>query len=183
MTWDGSSHGYPTVTQYNTIVIAAAYNNEWHQGYSYPPSSNPFNAYYVDDCVAADPGGSNNDPPETPTITGPTSGNVGTPYTYTFNSVDPDGDDVEYYIKWGDGHVEMWDGPHASGVDVNIAHTYTREKTFTIEAKARDSFGEESDWGTFTVTMPRSRTINSLFLQFLQNHQNAFPLLRQLLGL
>ena len=183
MTWDGSSHGYPTVTQYNTIVIAAAYNDEWHQGYSYPPSTNPFDAYYVDECVAVDAGGSPNEPPETPTITGPTNGGVDTSLTFTFNSVDPDGDDVEYYIKWGDGHIENWDGPYSSGMDVSLAHTYTMEDTFTIEAKARDTFGDESGWATFTVTIPRSKTINSLFLRFIESHPNMFPILRQLLGL
>ena len=183
MTWDGSSHGYPTVTPGNTIVIAAAYNDEWHQGYSYPPSSNPFDAYYVDECVAAEPGASNNNPPETPTISGPTNGGIDTPLTFTFNSVDPDDDDVEYYIKWGDGYIENWDGPHASGIDVSLIHTYTREKTFTIEAKARDIFGDESGWATFTVTIPRSKNIDSLFLRFLENHPNMFLLLRQMLGL
>jgi hypothetical protein len=183
MTWDGTSHGYSTVTPGNTIVIAAAYNDEWHQGYSYPPSTNPFDAYYVDECVAAEPGGSSNNPPETPTITGPTNGGVDTPLTFTFNSDDPDDDDVEYYIKWGDGYVELWDGPHSSGSDVSFIHTYTTENTFTIEAKARDIYGDESDWATHTVTIPRSKTIDSLFLGFLQSHPNTFPLLRQLLGL
>ena len=183
VTWDGSSHGYPTVTPGNTIIIAAAYNDEWHQGYSYPPSTNPFDAYYVDECVAAEPGASTNDPPETPTITGPTNGGIDTPLTFTFNSVDPDGDDVEYYIRWGDGHVENWDGPHASGSDVILAHTYTRENTYTIEAKARDTFGDESGWATHSVTIPRSKNIGSIFLRFLEKHPNTFPILRQLLGL
>ncbi len=182
ISWDGSSHGYPTVTQGNTIVIAAAYNDEWHQGYSYPPSSNPFDAYYVDECVSTEPGGSNNDPPETPTISGPSNGGIDTPLTFTFNSVDPDGDDIEYYIKWGDGYIENWDGPYASGMDVSLIHTYTREKTFTIEAKARDTFGDESGWATFTVTIPRSKNIDSLFLRFLENHPNMFLILQQILG-
>jgi hypothetical protein len=33
------------------MVIAAVFNDEWNQGYSYPPSENPFDAYYVDDTV------------------------------------------------------------------------------------------------------------------------------------
>ena len=33
------------------MIVAAVENDEWHQGYSYPPSSNPFDAYYVDDAV------------------------------------------------------------------------------------------------------------------------------------
>ena len=55
MTWDGASNGFPTVTKKNTMVIAAVFNDEWHQGYSYPPN-NPFDAYYVDDATAVDLG-------------------------------------------------------------------------------------------------------------------------------
>ncbi|KYK24111.1 hypothetical protein AYK24_06790 [Thermoplasmatales archaeon SG8-52-4] len=185
MTWDGSSNGYPTITEGNTIVIAAAYNDDWHQGYSYPPSSNPFNAYYVDDCVEVEPGGgSNNNPPEIPTITGPTNGNAGTSYTYTFNSVDPDGDDVFYYIKWDDGNVEVWDGPHASGANANFAYTYTKEGTFTIEAKAKDIYGEESGWGTLTVTMPRTKSISNTFLlNILKQMSQFFPIFNKILNL
>ena len=110
-----------------------------------------------------------NEPPYTPKIDGPTSGTAGTEYTYTFNSVDLDGDDVYYYIVWGDGYKEIWKGPYDSGADANIAHTYDREGTYTIEAKAKDEYGAESDWGTFTVTMPRNKEIlNSLFLWFIE---------------
>ena len=51
MQWDGTSHGFPSITQNNTMIIAAVFNDEMEQGYSYPPSSNPFNAYYVDDAA------------------------------------------------------------------------------------------------------------------------------------
>lgn len=50
MTWNGQLKGFPSVTKSNTFVIAAVFNDEWHQGYSYPPN-NPFDAYYVDDVV------------------------------------------------------------------------------------------------------------------------------------
>lgn len=182
-TWDGTNHGFPSVTENNIAIIGAVYNDDWYQGYAYPPSTNPFDAYYVDDCAAAGSGGTPNNPPETPTISGPSNGGIDKSLTYTFSSVDPDNNDVEYYIKWGDGHIENWDGPYPSGMNVYLAHTYTREGTFTIEAKARDNFGAESSWGTFTVTIPRSKTIDSLFLRFLENHQNMFPILQQLLGL
>jgi hypothetical protein len=50
MTWNGLTSGFPSVTRQNTFIIAAVFNDEWHQGYSYPPN-NPFDAYYVDDVV------------------------------------------------------------------------------------------------------------------------------------
>ena len=180
MTWDGSSHGYPTVTKENTIVIAAVYNDEWHQGYSYPPSSNPFNAYYVDECVGVSPGVSQNNPPEAPDIDGPLSGNADTSYEYTFTSTDPDGDDVSYYIQWGDGHIEPWSSYQASGTSLVESHTWNREGTFTIRAKAKDSYGEESDWSTLSVTMPRNK---GLIFNFLERYSKTFPILTYLVGL
>jgi hypothetical protein len=130
---------------------------------------------------AGNPFSGSNTKPEIPDIIGPTSGKVGTEYTYTFNSDDADDDDVYYYIKWGDGHVEIWEGPYKSGVDAEIKHTYTREGTFIIEAKAKDTNGAESGWSNFTITMPRDKVINKPILNFLQSHPNWFPLLQKLI--
>ena len=121
-----------------------------------------------------------NMPPEAPDIDGSTHGKVGEQYNYTFNSVDPEGDEVYYYIKWGDGHVENWDGPYTSGVDFDIPHTYTREDTFTIEAKAKDSNGAESGWSTFEVTMPRDKEFCRPLVQFLRSLPNLSPILQKL---
>ena len=55
MTWDGTSHGYPTVTSNNTMIIAAIFNDKKHRGYSDPPNKNPFDAYYVDETIAVEP--------------------------------------------------------------------------------------------------------------------------------
>lgn len=61
MTWVGADHNnghgvsYDFIKITNVAVIAAVYNDEWNQGYSYPPSSNPFDAYYVDDAAIATP--------------------------------------------------------------------------------------------------------------------------------
>jgi hypothetical protein len=128
-----------------------------------------------------------NDSPDTPIIDGTTQGNAGIEYTYTFNSEDPDGNDVYYYVMWDDGYTEVWDGPHASGADADIAHTYDKQGEFTIQAKAKDVNGAESDWAELTVKMPRDKTINNIFLRFLENflqsHPNICPILRHLLGL
>ena len=177
ITWDGASNGFPSITEGNIIVIAAAYNDEWHQGYSYPPSSNPFNAYYVDECVGAEPIA--NQGPGTPMISGPSSGSAGTSYDFSFSSVDPDGDNVYYYVIWDDGNVEMWDGPHASGVDADIAHTFASQGTYTVKAKAKDGSGVESGWAELVVTMPRNKAVNILFQRIIQQ----FPIIKQILGL
>lgn len=61
VTWDGNLHddGYGntfgSITSDNIMVMAVVFNAEWHQGYSRPPDLNPFDAYYVDETVAAVP--------------------------------------------------------------------------------------------------------------------------------
>ena len=122
-----------------------------------------------------------NTPPEVPEIDGPTSGVAGNSYNFTFNSVDPDGDDVYFYISWGDGYIEKWEGPFESGEDFEISHTYNIKKTYTIEAKAKDTFGDESFIATHEITIPRFR-ISTEFHLFLLQLSERFPLLQQLLG-
>ena len=123
-----------------------------------------------------------NSPPGTPTITGTVNGTVREEYWYRFASIDPDNNPVTCEIDWGDGSaVESQD--FASGEQGWASHTYTRSGAYTIKAKARDTLGAESDWGTLSVTMPTS--YNQPLLKFLEllfeRFPNAFPLLRYLL--
>jgi outer membrane protein assembly factor BamB len=116
--------------------------------------------------------------PFEPTINGPSSGKPNTPYTYKFTSIDPDGDDVSYFIDWGDGNITDWTGYHTSGESYSKSYTWTTKGTYVIRAKAKDTNGYESDWGTLTVTIPRDKsTDNMLVLRILER----FPLLQQLL--
>ena len=185
MTWDGASHGYPTVSEENTIVIAAVYNDEKHSGYSYPPNSNPFDAYYVDECVAAEPGGSGtNEPPNTPDIDGPTKGVPDIEYEFTISASDPNNDDVTFYVQWGDDQVEEWIGPYSSGENVLISHTWAEKGLYFIKVKAKDTEGEESNWKTLTLNIPRPRTSNNVLLNILtERFPNLYTLLLTLLGL
>jgi len=125
-----------------------------------------------------------NQSPFTPEIDGPTSGQTGIEYDYTFVTDDPEDDDVFYYIDWGDGTHENWAGPYASGVDATISHTYDEEGDYVIGAKANDVFDDESDWGYLEVTMPiNQHSFHSLFIWFLECFPNAFPIFRHLTGL
>ena len=105
----------------------------------------------------------------------------GTAYIFTFNAEDPNDDDVYYYIEWGDGQTTDWHGPYGSGLNHNKVHTYHETGTFTIQAKAKYVHGSESGWGTMEVTMPREKTVINMFLSFLENHPNLFPILQLLL--
>jgi hypothetical protein len=122
-----------------------------------------------------------NDAPLAPNINGQINGNVGVEYTYTFEATDPDGDDLYYWILWGDGCPAIeWIGPYESGTLVTQTHTFTTAGTFTISSQAKDEYDEEGAWGTLDVTMPRNKVINQLFPMWILQH---FPLVRALFGL
>jgi len=142
-----------------------------------------YNNFYLDDVkiICCD---QNNQPPGAPTISGPSNGNVNVPYTYTFTSVDPDGDDVSYYINWGDGTYSGWTECYPSGNPYTETHTWVAKGTYVIQAIARDCPCElEGPESTYSVTIPRDKAIKAPFLQFLDSHSNFLPLLRQLFGL
>jgi len=122
------------------------------------------------------------EPPEAPTIDGPISGDPGTSYDYKFNAVDPDGDDVKYYIDWGDDTSDVTD-LNPSGTDVTVSHTWSASGKYTITAYAEDSNGNSGPSSTFQVTMPKEKTVSYLFQRILERFPNAFLVLRQLLGL
>jgi hypothetical protein len=95
-------------------------------------------------------------PPATPTITGPAEGEPGNLYLYTVTTTDPDGDMVFYYIDWGDGQTSEWVGPYNSGATASVTHEWAEEGAYTVQAKAKDTYGVESGWATLDVTMPVS---------------------------
>lgn len=118
--------------------------------------------------------------PTDPTISGSSSGQYGTPYKYTFVSTDLDGDDVCYYIKWGDGDEETWTSYQPSGNSLILEHTYMAPGTYPIEAKAKDAFGAEcNNWGTITVTMPKNKSINALFMRPLEDYPILYKMLQR----
>ncbi len=127
-----------------------------------------------------------NYPPDAPIIDGPTSGKIDISYNFTFNSTDPENDEVYYYILWGDGYIENWDGPYTSGEYFEIAHTFKKQGSFTIEAKAKDTNGYESAWGTLDVKIPRSKANsykNNLLYLLLERFPDICLIIRNILAI
>jgi len=279
---DGYGHTFGNILYGNIMVFAAVFNSERHQGYAYPPSGYPFDAYYVDDATefrvgdnsppyepgnpdpydgetdvdieadlswtGGDPnqwnpddtvtydvyfgttnppplvennhttnsydpgtleyeqtyywkivawddhdasaegpiwdfttGNSSNNPPDTPDITGPESGKPETTYLYVFDTIDPDGDDVFYYVDWGDETFEDWIGPYNSGEEASADHSWNEQGTYIIKVKAKDSHGAESDWGTLEVAMPVNQRPYSNLFNLLTRLFERFPLFEQLI--
>ena len=123
-----------------------------------------------------------NEEPLAPTITGPNGGKKETSYTFNFNAIDPDGDDVKYFIDWGDENTETT-GFVTQGTNHPVSHTYAEDGIYTITAHAQDVFGADGPESEKEFKVTRSKSIEMPFLKFLENHPNLFPILRQLLGL
>jgi hypothetical protein len=107
-----------------------------------------------------------NKPPNKPVIKGESIGKSGIEYDYTFSTIDPDGDNVYYWIIWFEGcPVVFWDGPYSSGEEIIKSYSWENQGKFTIMVKAKDLYGAESDWDSFEVSMPKNRS-----LKFSQNY-------------
>ena len=160
----------------------------WSYSLDYPTFSSPSIAngqVYIPDLMGNIYAfGEANEPPSTPSIDGEISGKAGKPYEYTFKADDPDGEDVYYFIYWGDGIMEPWNGPHPSGGEVTISHTWEEKGTYNISAKAKDIYGAESDWGILEVTMPKNQISSVLTITlFLERLIQRFPLLARIFNL
>jgi hypothetical protein len=121
--------------------------------------------------------------PETPT--GPASGKVGSQYTYSSSTTDPEGNQVSYMFDWGDGTFSSWIGPMNSGQTASGQKTWSAEGTYQVKVVAKDSHGVLSEWSDpLSISMPVSyeppfvRLLERIFEQF----PNAFPLLRTWFG-
>ena len=123
-----------------------------------------------------------NQPPEAPTIDGPTNGKVGVKYTYTFNATDYNGDLFCYYVDWGDDSpIEIvyptWPNPDEPGPGI-ANHSWDKEGTYIISAYAKDETGLIGPTGELSIAIPRGKsTINMLLLRIIER----FPLLQKLL--
>jgi len=120
-----------------------------------------------------------NQPPDAPIIDGPTTGKRGVEYEYTLNTTDPDTNNVKYYIDWGDGKT-TWTDYYPSGTEIIIKHTWNSIGSYTIRTKAQDTFGEESEWNTLKVIIPKTQ-ISWFFI--LERLQWMFPALKCLFGM
>jgi len=126
---------------------------------------------------------SSNYAPNKPTITGPLSGKSGRQYDYKFVATDPNGNQVFYYIDWGDEIFSGWIGPYTSGQEQTFSHTWENKNTYLIKAKTKDASDAESNWTTLSVTMPQSTTLTTLFHhRLVEQFLCTFPILKHLLN-
>ncbi len=71
---------------------------------------------------------------------------LGTRHIYGTGTVDPQGDSLSYQFVWGDGDTSVWRGPYPSGDTTLLSHKWNQTGTFEFRTRARDFWGELSDW-------------------------------------
>jgi hypothetical protein len=126
----------------------------------------------------------NNAPEKPQTPDGPTQGKIRTKsYTYTTSSNDVDGHDLYYYFDWGDGGTSGWVGPYRSGETASASHTWNRRGSYDIKVKARDEYGEESQWSDpLSVSMPKQKSRYLPYLNLINILKTHFPILAKILS-
>lgn len=142
-------------------------------------------SYYFDHCYYDDIHiYSQNFQPNAPTIKGPTSGDYWKVHQWNITATDPDIDDMSYLVDWGDGTTTGWSPLlYHSGETMTQSHKYDTKGTYMIKAKAKDIYGNESNWGILEITMPYAYTkpfqscLEKIFLRV----PHAFPILRYLM--
>ena len=123
-----------------------------------------------------------NNPPNKPNIDGAVKVLPFIPYTYTISTIDDDGDQVRFYIDWGDGSSQ-WYGPYASGETFSVEHKWKKGPN-TIKVKARDTFGDESEWATLEISITKNYyyTFNTIIQKILERFPRILQILRYLLS-
>lgn len=112
-----------------------------------------------------------NSPPDKPILIGRNKGRNESSYRYAFTASDPEGDDVYYYLVWGDtyweGWWEGWIGPYSSGEKVTLENSWEEEGNYTVRVKAKDIYGGKSDWARLDISMHKNqRTIDNPLLYY-----------------
>jgi hypothetical protein len=118
-----------------------------------------------------------NNAPETPIISGPTTGFLDELYVYDFtNCTDPDEDQMTYYVDWDDGVV---DEGNIESDEFSLSHCWSEKSAYTIKVKLIDEYGAESDWATYNVNIQRSKNVNkNPLLPYFAYILERYPIIR-----
>jgi len=121
-----------------------------------------------------------NQKPEMDEIIPPSKVYARTSYDFTFKATDPENDQIQFYIDWGDDSHTGWTSL-SDQYTTTACHVYSSAgKTYTITARAKDASGAESSPISKDVTTYKKTSKDLLFLN------NAFkktPILYKILSL
>lgn len=110
-----------------------------------------------------------NHPNKPSTPTGTLTGIIDKEYCYSCYATDPNDDDLYYLFDWGDGTNSDWIGPIKSGKNINVTHIWASKGDYSIQVKAKDTHGLESEWSDpLTIEMPKKYAFT--FPRIFKNH-------------
>ncbi len=98
---------------------------------------------------------------------------------YFFKAKDPEGQNLYYYIDWGDGQIDNWIGPYESDEQITINHTWVNQGSYKIKAKAKDINGYESDWAELSLSVIKVK--NKAHTVLLQKILAKYPLIMSII--
>jgi rhodanese-related sulfurtransferase len=125
----------------------------------------------------------NNTEADEPTFTGPSKAGAGTNVTFEISATDPEDDGVLFFVDWNDTTDTGWIGPFYPGETVEIIHMFEEKGKYTISAKAKDYHGNESDWVTLDIKIPRTRaSVLNILEMLLERFPFASTVIKILLG-
>jgi len=117
--------------------------------------------------------------PNTPTISGKTQGKAQTVFNYAIKTIDPNQDDVKYFIDWGDNTTTTTDY-YKSGEEINVSHIWGLVGNYSVRVKALDEHYAWSDWVTLEVIIPRNKVIDNPLLRFFEVHPLLYKIFQLL---
>jgi hypothetical protein len=87
-----------------------------------------------------------------PSINGPTSGYIDTPYQFSASATDPYDYQLWYTFNWGDGSE-----PTVTIYPVDVSHTWTTAgpKTITVTAESQNGIASDPSYHTVTINNPQ----------------------------
>jgi hypothetical protein len=72
----------------------------------------------------------------TPSVSGPSSGDIGISYTFSASSTDPYGQDIRYTFDWGDGSQTVT-GYYSPGAIAYASHSWISAGVYSVTARAQ----------------------------------------------
>ncbi|UCF50619.1 MAG: Zn-dependent exopeptidase M28, partial [Thermoplasmatales archaeon] len=93
---------------------------------------------------------------------GPTYGTVGFSYDFTVSGDDPEGDNLYYWVDWGDDTTGHWDGPHPPNEDVVLSHIWEEPGEYEVKVKSKDDYYESAWSDPIIITIKSLLEIQSI---------------------
>ncbi len=133
--WDGKEHGYE-VSRDNIMVIAVLFNSQGETRYSDPPNNqHPFEAHFVDACVAAVP--PEDLPPSLEFISTPSEIVGYRNVSFEWRGSDDNGQ-VTYSYRLS-GYEDEW---HGWGNETNATYTGLEDGDYEFVVRGKDNAGQ-----------------------------------------